>query len=334
MTSQVELQPQHAIAELSVYAGGELKLRTPLSGKFDVGRRRTSEPEPFEVIKIEDAYRLIIADRLATQISRSHLQITPHADGQWMLQNTSRNCRVTIDPSRELLPGKTCYARGVVRVHLHDVTLVIEPPQAIEQMISLGTPQPLSLPGVQLIDEHGQPLSLLATLGSSFDDQQGDQLMLWLRTIAKLFYSAADNTHLFRDALESIELLIGFDHSMVWTKRGDDDWHVVVHLRDGTFQSEGNQTQSAWCDAQSKVLTQLVQWNQTVLYQSESVDHQTTACAIVASPIVDHKGLLSGALMGVRLTHDHEKTPAKRITKLEASLIELIASGMKSDMPT
>jgi hypothetical protein len=200
-------------------------------------------------------------------------------------------------------------------------------------MISLGTPQPLSRPGVQLIDEYGQPLSLLATLGSSFDDQQGDQLMLWLRTIAKLFYAAAGNTHLFRDALESIELLIGFDRSMVWARR-DDDWSVVAHCCDGVFQDDANQTQSALSDAQSKVLKQLVQWNQTVLYQSDSIDKQSTVSAIVAAPIVDHKGLLAGALMGVRLTHDHEKTPANRITKLEASLIELIASGMKADMPT
>ncbi|MCM2374314.1 hypothetical protein [Aporhodopirellula aestuarii] len=341
-SSQSEhLSSQPDAIELSVYTGGRRRFCVKIDRTVDVGRQRSAESPPFHYENHGPDARLIVADRLETQISRSHVEISPQADGEIMLRNTTRNCRITIDPGRELMPGKTCYVRGHVRLHLHNLTLVIQPQKVSERMISLGTPSPLTRANLQrpASGSGDGRTSLVATLGSSFDAEQGDQLMVWLRTIATLFYSASTNAHFLEDALYAIDSVIGLEQAMVW-HRQDGTWHIRSWLSDGEIQSQLTDAAGQFGIAPAKVLERITEWKQTVLYHSETDTEEEIGIdeagdsqyAIVASPIMDTQDRVVGALMGLRRSRNQHGERHELISKLEASLIELIASGVRFDL--
>ncbi|EMI57600.1 hypothetical protein [Rhodopirellula sallentina] len=362
-------------AVVSVYSAGQKRISTEITGSIEVGRQRRNEPLPFCVDGQQPVRRLIVADRLDTQISRSHLRITPQADGEVLIQNSSRNCRITIDPGRELMPGKTCYVRGSVRLHLHHVTIVVELPKVSDRMISLGTPRPLVGIGSQFVEigpgidssveerveasegantgegtgsypreEEVAPgaierNALVDTLGSSFDAEQGEQLMLWLRTIAKLFYSATTNDRFLEDALTAMDRIIGFEVAIAFV-RDQSEWKTLCCLVRGDVVSPVNKLvdvfDAAIADGVSKemdrVLGRVVEWGQAVLYHAKADNEGAPAHAIVAAPVMDSPSEVAGMLVGFRR---RAPTPVARdelITRLEASLVELIASGIRVEL--
>ncbi len=331
-------------AELSVYSGGQRRLVVPLVSAVEVGRQRRTESVPFYYNDQNSIPRLVVADRYETQISRSHVTVSPLPGGEILLQNTSRNCRITVEPGRELLPGKTCFVRGVARLHMQHVTIVVEPSEVTERMISLGTPRPLSQSSSQVFDRGSgdQGTSLVATLGSSFDAEQGDQLMMWLRTIAKLFYSASTNPRFLEDALHAIDDVIGLEIAMIWS-RVDSDWQLTCSLSHGDIQTSpadfaaefDENIRAELANDFAHVLDRIGRWRQTVLYHSAPIavdpPSKSPHHAIVASPIINPRTRVVGALMGLRRGGQPRRDRSELITRLEASLVELIASGIRFD---
>lgn len=369
LREQADAEAVRAI--VSVYSEGQKRLSTEITGSIEVGRQRRNEPSPFCVDEQQPMLRLIVADRLETQISRSHLRITPQDDGEIVIQNTSRNCRITIEPGRELMPGKTCYVRGRVRLHLHFVTIVVELPKVTDRMISLGTPRPLvgtvfqsmemgtgNDAGVEAKEEANggegtgsyshddeaalggiERNALVDTLGSSFDAEQGEQLMLWLRTIANLFYSATTNERFLEDALTAMDRIIGFEAAIAFA--GDPtNWKTLCCIVRGDLVSPVKRLADIFdatiadeaMQEMDRILGRVVEWRQAVLYHAKTDKEGSPSYAIVAAPVMDSPGEVAGMLVGFRRRAPTPVAREELITRLEASLVELIASGIRVEL--
>ena len=364
--------------ELTVFVGGKTRLMTHVDQELEIGRQRGNEPAPYCRIDKSPIARVIVAVRDDAAISRTHLRIVPDGGQVLRLINASRNCRVSVHPGRDLMPGKACFVRGEVRLQIGRVTLLLRTQTPIAEIVSLCTPQPVGRADAfnSTDDPSDTRTSLVSKLGSSFDADQGDQLMIWLRAVAQLFYHAANNENVFEDAMNAVSEIVGVDHVSiqscpqgVWQPM---TWRTIPS--DATVPSPLS-TRLDLTDRDvasiAETLRRVASWKQTVLYLPRQTNntmssensgtpvppngpHQPSGvapsgipneagdpddisawaasadAAVVAAPIFGNDGQLVGALVGLR-RRGADPTTAATLSRLEASLIELIASGLPAE---
>lgn len=303
---------------LEVFQDGSSRFRSPIDRAFIIGRQRTGDPEPIAKARQEAGDRLIIASRSDANVSREHLRIEPSGDGGFQIINTSRNCTVGIDASRELLPGKTCFVDGFTRLHVHDWVITIDALDWKGRFVSMGTPEHgLGSNDGSLATHPGElnqtvfGASLVATLGSSFDSQQRAYLMRWLKVIADLFRHAGDRGKFLDQAKLSIRQILGADDLVAYSgpNSGSDPTRsasdFVIH---------------------PDVIDHVREFGQTILYRVDASD-QAPGRQIMATPLFDRDGNINGILAASRTADQNGVDPLPSYGELEKSLLELIATG-------
>ena len=334
---------------LTFFRQGEICYETFVTGEVVLGRQRSGEPEPFSTVNLPSMTRVVVASRQDQQVSREHLHIAPRREGGFFVKNTSSNCTISIDPGRDLMPGKERIMEGTVRLHIGDLTVNLEPCHTEEQLISLGTPDDFlsddapsleTLPGIATTDsvEHQYQRSLVASLGSSFDGQQRNYLLKWLRAIAKLFRHAGDPTSFCQEAVLAIGQTIGTDYVIalrVFPESTPANNSSPFEVPDGWMVEAFNElTSGTLRSPPERVLNRMVESQQTILYRNTS-ENSTDPYHALVTPWFDSRGKITGAFYAARdssaksQTRQRDQRLIPQLGPLEASLMELIASGMR-----
>lgn len=339
-----------SFGHLRIYFRGKMHLETPIDGRVVLGRQRSGEPTPFNAIAQDEGLRVIVARRDNPLISRTHLLIERDERGKWIVTNSTRNCTIAIDPGHELLPGKKRTFEGTVRIEIEGASVVIETNHSVAQLISLGTPSHRFDSGADSLatspvghSENPNDRSLIGTLGSSFDANQRDQLLDWLRLTAQLFRHVDDPNHFIGHAVESIQRMIGGTTVLALSCRsGADEFTrfsikttpptIAVPTGWTLLASTGTDSQIQQSGLK-RLLDQMWETRQSILWKGSAEidttkDQSPTVHQMIATPVLDSNEQTIAAFVAIRNELSGSR-PCPSWGGIEASLMELIASGVK-----
>src|SRR5215468_8876639 len=127
---------------IQVFEKTVLKHSDDFDGPVELGRQRTEEPEPFSRKREDDRWRLIMARRDETGISRSHVFFEPLAGGSVRVTNVSSGQPVALDDTRELQPGAHRDVSLPLTVRVAGKSIRVQAPSA--------TPPPVARPAEQV----------------------------------------------------------------------------------------------------------------------------------------------------------------------------------------
>ncbi len=311
---------------LHVYVDGEQKFESKIDRHTIIGRQRTNEPNPFVLIESEAKQRLIIASHAQTDISRTHISLEPLGASRLRITNLS-SVPVMVEPWGALAKESHCTITLPARIQIANVLVRLE-----GMTVESGEFSPLRQPtippprnalvdGSHLLSASGAH-ALMETLGSSFDSAQGEVLLKWLRSTSLVFQNAASSPHFLPLAVQAVHQIVGLQYAVALT-HVDGRWSI---------ETDYGMNPGAAFRLSSRLLDKLLQEKRTFVYKPEPmvVGLQSLAHveAVVAAPILDEFGEVVGALYATKLSNGDPMSVAPDITTLEASLVELIASGV------
>ncbi|MEM1227286.1 MAG: hypothetical protein AAGJ40_16425 [Planctomycetota bacterium] len=337
---------------IAIFELGQLRFKASLDGVWILGRQRSNEPPPLTRIDTPAANRLVVAKHTDQTVSRDHLRISAAGDG-FLLANLSSKCSIDIDPGPVLTPGKQREMTGTVRVRVGGFVLVLEPSPVRRELISLGTPNdylnPESMSLLTLASDGSTSnprsdfrQSLVATIGSSFDQQQQSCLMQWLQATAWLFRHATDGERFCKEAVSTIQRMVAADMVLAFSigsgvsenrdttqphNSSEMDWQMEASI--STDEDEG------WAPPKY-VFDRICETRHNMLYRDHWLptdrdpSGRRTVNALLV-PWLNTTSDVTGLFCAARFSsHEHHAgvDPPTSFGTLEASLLELVASEM------
>jgi adenylate cyclase len=302
-------------------------LATTLDRPLDIGRQRDGEPAPTVRLERTDHARVILAPIDDVEVSRSHIEIAPAADGKVRIKNLSRSLPIRVPPDQSLAPGETHFATPPVLVQFgspgvgDSYAVRVDPPEE-EELILEGLPERTIPPG-----RGTTPGSLLRISGAV----EEESLLQWLETVLGVFQSAA-NTHDFPEqaAMAAVKI-VGLDAAAVLECSRDGRWRVEARH---VAASESAADADAW--APSQTLLAHVRRERRTFRHVPPIGANTprslqNVSALVAAPILNGQGEVIGALYGDRRSGG-QIAGSPQISPFEAKLVELLASGIAAGL--
>jgi len=216
---------------LKVYDQRSLLTTIEFSRPTILGRQRQGEGPPFTCIPTGEVQRLVIAPSQEVTISREHLKIAPHGDGQVELTNINDKNIVGLAEGQMLQPGQTrvvplpavcVVGHRVIRVeaaatHEHNLQSLARPAMAPGQNSSIFSTANL------------QPLSAGRQGGRITDSE----LLAWLQASMEVFQCAAASAEFLPKSTEAALRMVGLDATAVVLREAG-DWKIasVAHRPD------------------------------------------------------------------------------------------------------
>lgn len=157
-------------------------------------------------------------------------------------------------------------------------------------------------------------------------DQGAERLAGWLNTVVDLQRSAASSREFFQQTSRALVELIGLDRGLVLLKRKN-RWVVEARFPAGEYEGAGREFSTS-------VLARIEEDRKTYFSDSgsmSSAESLASVQAVVASPIMNHKGQVIGAVYGIRNKNTH-KSLEINIGNLEAQMVRLLASTVAVGM--
>lgn len=326
----MSLKDKDLTSHLCVIQSGIVRLRCPVDRPLVIGRQRRTERAPFTRADEGPVARVIVAERQHTKLSRSHILISPNADGSLEFENRSRLLSFLIQPKTTVNPGAKVVVSPPAVVQLADVTLYLinqgwteDPFEALDQVVP---PDPAPK-GRGRVDE--TLVSLVDELGSSFDTAQGEILMGWLKAATDVFEHSILSPGSLDRATDAIMQIVGLESAMIYSYN-ELSWELQSQSGFGPVS----------IDAVRPALDRMLSEQRTVIYHPSPMSEDAAVDlrrAVVASPILDRDGIVIGALVAGRFSKDEAHFLAPRINRLQASIVELItravAAGWASTRP-
>ncbi len=316
--------------QIRVYHNGQLKFSKEFARRLEIGRQKdASEPPPSRTDRYAaglvgaDGTRLLIAPIDETDISRVHVQLDPLPGGKVRVKNISTSQPVAFADRAELKTGSppvelpvpfTLYlgSRTIEVCHRDDQEADL---QSLADVTRLPG-RPVDLPSMQYT----------MNLAGGHLDFEG--MLTWLQSAMEVLQSAANSTAFFQKAAQAAVNLVGLTSSQVllldrnaWKPVA---WHHAT-VPTGTAPTHA---------PSQRVLARLRDERKTFWRTGrleDGDDSLLSVRAVVASPILDRQGQVIGALYGDR--HEgHAATSALPLTRLEAVLLELLATGVATGL--
>jgi adenylate cyclase len=304
---------------VKVFNQGRLVGEVQVEGPLVIGRqneRETSEPL-YVPRRKADHTRLLIADINEVNVSRTHLMLEPLADGRVRLTNHSRGLlhldsgTLEMNAAREVVLPLT--------LPIGDRRLQLQ--AADEEVSSI-----VSLAGASL--NISRDLDLARSLASTALSRAAagtlDQEMLlqWVQAILGVLQGAAGTLEFLPRAARVVVDLIGLDSGRVLV-RDNGGWQVRALQTAG-----GVAVNDEWRPSRD-ILARVLRDKSTCFLNPAGMANPALSLkevtAVVAAPILDHAGDVSGILYGER-----RSGPLARagIGRLEALLVEMLACAL------
>lgn len=339
-----------ASVSLKVYEGTRLAATLPIWRTTEVGRREPAEPLPYARLKRPDSDRVIVADLTETAISRKHLRMELLADGKFRLVNESAKNSVALAGGRRLAPGEQCELSLPITCELGTKVVQLEA-RAAEEPHLQSLREPALVPGQAstraklsrlrgladsglMTQQPGAPIDGLPgqALGSSgrgapLAGMSQDDLLAWIQASMDVFQSAAASADFLPKAVAAAAQMVDLDTVAVLL-RPVGKWDLAaVCNRDGT------PVPPQWRASQS-MLQRVLDERRTFFHappKSGVTQSLLGVHAVVAAPILDRAGSVTGALYGEGRSAGG-RGATQPVSEIEAKLFELLAYGVASGL--
>lgn len=307
--------------ELRVYESKNLAFAEVFSGRVELGRQSKGEGAPYAKSQTGDLCRVVIAKVEEDNVSRKHLLIEPLTEGLFRVSNLSRQQVVRFVDNRQLTPGASCETRLPLMFTLGAKAVRVQAaePSGLEiQGLSEATLAPGRSQGMSV-----GFASLMQTRGRGLES---DDLVRWLQAAMGVLQSAASSMEFFPKAAQALVDMVGLDSGRVLLL-DQGEWKVQAQQSGAPTAGEAD-----WLPSR-QVLAKVVAEKRTFWQTPASLAEGNSLAgvkAVVAAPILSPQGSVIGALYGDRR---QEANPmAHSITRLEAMLVDLLASGVAAGL--
>lgn len=333
-------------AQIELLSHGARSWSMTLEGGLEVGRQRESERPPFDLSRLDEtSQRLVIAGLEDVTISRRHLYLKVLPGRRVEVVNLSSKLSIGVFEGESIRPGQTRVLTMPTSLGLsEELTLAAIAPQAKLQ----ATPPPLvpqpthaqrraaTPPPVPGMDDYGQldditlppmpslrggsstNLNLKPPSVNAKDGGSSDQLVQWLQGLITVFQSAANSPDFLEQAAWLTRDLVDLDSVCVLLIEND-RWKIKSKAGDADADP-------SW--RPSMTMLETLRGGKRTLWKLPQTDDQMSLAlaqveALVASPILDPRGDVVGAVYGDRRGKPFD--PRAEIGRPEATLVELMA---------
>ncbi len=313
--------------EISVYVNDEQAYQAQFEVSLELGRQQNGESGPFHRRAANGGERLVIAPINEVGISRSHVLLTPDADGSVCVTNLSTNSPVALKVEigggtiTLLSVGEERHIRPPVELGVGKVRVLLG--RAAEQSGQLHSLAVSSkAPGQAAAEAAVSGLAatgLAASLGAGVEVQP---FIAWLRVALEVLQSAAGSADFLERAAQATANLVKLDSAGVLLRDGPQAFKIAALAK-----TEGARD---WRPSRNMLATVCGErrtcWMNSQDLTSPSLSLEGVA-SVVAAPVLDPSGNVIGVLYGDRRRYD--QLP---LGQLEAQLVELLASGIAAGL--
>lgn len=242
-------------------------------------------------------------------VSKDHLRLEPLNDGRVRLENLSTKGPVR-HPLGELGPGEQMVVRLPVNLVLGESRVAIDfafPEEPIED-------------GLKTVIVPNRPLDQNeASLLFSSDTPEPGMLMRWFEAVLMVQHTSPSAPDYYARTASSLVELVNLDSALV-LRRTATGWSVLGRA----FRDEG----SGGREFSLTILQRVCEQKRTFYRSRLSGDSQSESLAatlsVVASPLFDASGNVTGAVYGARA----KTLRTREIGPLEAQLVQVLASSI------
>jgi len=304
---------------------------------LEMGRQDEGNGELLYQLSVKPAggYRLAIARNEEVNVSRHQVQIESTADGRARIINISTNVPFALGNGRPVKQGTDVLVElpvllrfGRRSVHLHDPT--VDGPDGPLQSL----PEPTLVPNVSGM-RRAQLGGVALFSTAAFD---AEAVIRWLQATVELLHSAAGDSDFFQKAAQAAVELVSMDSGRVAVLGKQGEWETAAR-----YSTSGDLHRQD--DPASRLVLKMVCehkrtfWydplNHMEGYDPTSVSHVGSSLAgvhsVVAAPVLDRESRVIAVLYGERRMSSIVNT-GKRVSKLDAMLIELLAGSVATGL--
>lgn len=305
--------------QIKIHDRRQLVYTTELTGTLELGRQSSAAETPYTHSRQGDQWRIVVARLDEAVVSRKHILVEPLADSKVRLRNISEKLPARIEAGPELKPLSALEAALPVVLVLGNKSIRIQQPVTEDGAIQ-GLANMTVAPG----SDAGLTLRFAAVKPLSEGAVDVDALVPWMRTTMDVLNSATGPKEFFASAARAVVDLVGLDAGRVLLVENGEWQPRTIVTRSDDIQLERQ--------ASRQVLGRVREEKRTCWQvPTSSVGSSLMGVsAVVAAPILNRHGEVIGALYGDRAQQGGGS--AKPITKLEAMLVELLASGVASGL--
>jgi len=307
-----------------VYERNRLVYSEEFTGPVQLGRQTEGE-EPLRSLKLDNGqWRAVIAALDEDTVSRKHALVEAMPDGGVRVTNLSSRARIRLADGGELMPNSTQVLPTPLVMVLGRKTVRIQHDDG-EGLELHGLAEVTARPGAPSTAASRLPALKLPAV----DEVQIDSIIRWLQVTMGVLQSAASSSDFFQKAARAVVDIVGLDSGR------------VLVLEKEQWKTEAYETASASPDERDwrpsrQVLNQMCQERRT-FWQVTSQSALEAASlvgikAVVAAPILDRNGEVIAALYGDRRQGGLSQQGSPQITRLEAMLVELLASSVAAGL--
>jgi adenylate cyclase len=305
--------------QIRIYEQQRLVHTAEGTGTVELGRQAVGEPGPFAEVRDSGVRRVVIARLDEDTVSRKHVRLEPLPDGKLKLTNLSQKLPVLLGTGSEAAPGSA--------IELTVPAMLVVGRRTIRLQAAEPTPPLLALPEATLPPLAGAPARKSGRLPPALG-MEAEQLCRWLQAAMGVLQGAAGTREFFPRAARAMVDLVGLDSGRVLLVDGS-NWQVQADEHAG-----GPPSDSDWRPSR-QVLQRLLTDKRTFWIGPQATPDPTHSLvgvdAVVAAPILGADGQVIGALYGDRRQASAYGVSAP-ITKVEAMLVELLASGVAAGL--
>ena len=305
---------------------------------LELGRQDESNGEQLYQLstKPEGNFRLSIARIEEVSVSRRQARIeSAGPNGRVRIKNISSNVPFSLGNGRAVKPGTEVAVDLPVILRFGKRTVRLEDPTAQGPG---GPIRSLSEPTLIPVSSQARRSIGGASHLSSTGPFEVESVIRWLQSTMEVLQSAADDSDFFQKAAQSVVELVSLDSGRVVVRGKLADWKTVA-----IFPPSG-ETRNRDDPASRLVLKLATLHKRTFWYDplhhvasfelSRTADGGSSLAgvdSIVAAPILDREGTVIAVLYGERRLNSMVAT-GKRISNLDAMLIDLLASGVAAGL--
>ena len=309
--------------QIRVYEGLKLIFSDDFEGIVELGRQNESREALFSKRFDSGKWRLVIANLDEDRVSRRHALLEPLSEHKVKLTNTSAVIPLRYQggelPPRSsgevTIPTVLTIGRKTVRVQECDD----------EDLPVQGLAEATLAPGRYSTVPRLSALDIPTGVGGV----EVESLVRWLQAIIGVLQTAASSPDFFQRASQAVVEIVGLDTGRVLLL-DPENWRVECFNT-----ASGLSTEPSWRPSR-KVLSRLRNERRTFWQEPEGGNTGLEAASliglssVVAAPILNRQGEVIGALYGER--GQGGCSPSTRIMKIDAMLMELLASGVAAGL--
>jgi adenylate cyclase len=305
---------------------------------LELGRQERTAEEPLYqlVVRSDQSFRLAIAPIEEVRVSRRQVHIESLPDGRVRIKNISDHASFSLDTGRLVKQGTEVVVDLPVRLNFGKRTVLLRDRSAKEE--SAGPMQSLAKPPPMPDGSTIRRANLAALNLNSTGTFEAEAVIHWLQVTMEVLQSAAGDSEFFQKAAQAAVEIVTLDSGRVAIRGKQDEWTVVAEHPPAVQAQYGEHSISRL------VLKRVCDYKRTFWYDPmcHGPQYEVTALtnsgqsmagldSVVVAPILDREGTVIAVLYGERRIDSIVKT-GKRVSKLDAMLIEVLASGVATGL--